>query len=984
MEHMATQLNNAQRDAVEYTDNPLLIVAGAGTGKTTVITEKIAFLVEKKNIPSQNIVALTFNDHAAKEMQERVEMRLQNSYTDITISTFHAFCQTILEQYGLDIGMSTSFKLLTEVDAWMLMRRHLHTFSLDYYRPLGNPSKHIHELLAHFSKCQDELVSPEEYLRYAESLVLDSDTALGAEKNRVTEIAHAYHRYTQLLLDEQAVDFSGLMYYTVKLLRERPNVLAELQSRYHYILVDEFQDVNWAQYQLVCLLAGDRAGLTVVGDDDQSIYAFRGASVANILRFRDDFPKAKYIVLNENYRSGQKILDTAYASIQHNNPERLEVKLSIDKRLVVGTKEQGDGVVTHLHAPTLEEEVAQTVAEIRRLHDVEHVSWDDMAILVRANAHADPFLQALSSAQVPYEFVASVGLYRQPIVMDIINFFKVVDNYHESAAVYRLLRMPCFSVGEKDLQQLTAMAKKKSVWYFDALERAQEFHLSPEGIETSAKIVSLIRAAVGRAKREKPTRVLYKFLEDSGYLSYLTQEEQKGNQIIIRQVYQLQQFFSLLSSYEEVHKDAHISDYLEYYRQSIDAGDGGELYQVEETPDSVQVMTVHAAKGLEFPYVFVVNMVEERFPTRPRGESLPLPDVLVKEGRQNTERHYEEERRLLYVAMTRAKTRLYLTSADDYGGARAKKTSRFLGEIGYAQEAVRKKEMSVAKKFIDHHGADISAGSDAAMYPLPKSFSFSQIKSYETCPYQYKLAHILKIPTKSNASLSFGQSIHMTLQRFYERVQELNRATQASLFSIDVPSTAKEASVKVPSLQELVSLYEASWIDDWYESRRQREEYYKKGKEILTLFYTSHEGHWHVPHALETPFTIMVGRHKIRGRIDRVDQLPDGTLEIIDYKTGKSKEKLIGDDKEQLLIYQIAATTLPQYRNIGRVAKLTFYYLNDNIKTTFVGADKELIKLKEKLEETIQRIHERVFDATPSAHVCGRCDFRDVCEYRAV
>lgn len=977
---MTSVLNKAQREAVEYNDGPLLIVAGAGTGKTTVITQKIAYLVENKLATPNQILALTFTDKAANEMMDRMDALLNTSYVDMQVSTFHAFCRVLLERYDLDIGLSTQFKSLTETDAWLLIRQNLRKFNLDYYRPLGNPTRHIHELIKHFSKCKDELISPQEYLDYAKELKLDKGDANVDEKTRLSEIANAYHVYNQLLLENNALDFSDLIFYTVKLLETRPNILRALQEHFKYILVDEFQDVNWSQYKLVQMLAGKDSRLTVVGDDDQSIYAFRGASVSNIMRFKDDYKNTREVVLKENYRSGQEILDVAYQSIINNNPDRLEVKLKIDKKLVSKAKQKS--FVKYLPAETGDDEAIMVAKEIQEIKAKdETATWDDFAILCRANNHAEPFLHALEAADIPYEFMASSGLFRQPLILDCINYFKLLDNYHEHSAVYRLMRLPFLEFDETDMQKFTAGARKKTINYYDMLKCAKQFGVSADGVKKCTAIRELSDEGMKKAKQELPTAVLYFFLEKSGYFAYLTRGETRGDREIIRQIYHLKQFFDYLKKYEQSVPGAHISDFMEHYAQIREAGDDGKIYQVKDTPDSVNVMTVHSSKGMEFKYVFVVNMVEQRFPARSRGDAIEVPIPLIKEQLPEGDIHYQEERRLFYVAATRAKNRLYFTSAEDYGGAQARKISRFLAEIDLAPPEKNKAEKRALIEKKEERRKKNKAEKGEFVYELPKTFSFSQIKSYNTCPYQYKLANILKIPQKSNATFSFGTTMHNTLYKFYEQVQEMNAMKQDSLFG-GVIVEKKGKGIKVPPLETLLELYEQTWIPDWFTDKTQREEYYKKGLKVLKDFYKANDGQWTVPVVLEKGFKIKIGSYILSGRLDRVDQLADGTLELIDYKTGKVKEKVSGDDKDQLLLYQMVTQTMPEYVHLGKTGKLTYYYLEHGVRTDFIGKPADLEKLQEKIIETVDQIQKKDFPATPSKFICDHCEYKDICEFR--
>ena len=911
-------------------------------------------------------------------MQTRVDEMMETGYLEMHIATFHAFCERLLQQFGLDIGLPNKFSILTDTDAWLLIRKNLDKFNLNYYRPLGNPTRHIHELIKHFHKCKDEMITPDEYLSHAQNAVLDKDIAGDEERGRLSEVANAFHVYNQLLLENNYLDFADLIFWTNKLLDIRPSILKKIQDQFKFVLVDEFQDVNFAQYALVRKIAA-KAQLTVVGDDDQSIYAFRGASVANILRFKEDFPDASEIILNENYRSAQDVLDKSYELIQNNNPDRLEEKLKINKKLSSKISSTKIKRVIHSHSRTIDEEtkfVAEEILNIKKQNKT--ATWDDFAILVRANSHVEPFIDELHRHGIPYEFLAASGLYRERIVLDALNFFKVIDNYHESASIYRLLKMPMLALSENDLQKLTLFAKKKSISYYEALKRSAEIDVSKSAQAGAQNILSIIHNGIKNARHEKPAQTLYKFLEESGYLKYLAHGEDKGERDIIRDIHHLNQFFEYIKNYESMTADANVKDFLAHFNDILESGDLGVIKQPEDTPDSVNIMTVHMSKGLEYKYVFIVNLVEERFPLRRHGDdAIQIPLELVKEHLPEGDIHYQEERRLMYVAMTRAKELLYLTSAENYGGARDKKLSRFLSELGFNVVANTSKEMK--SKIVSLNEAPATG---EFVYQVPDVFSFSQVQTYEACPYKYKLKTILQIPSEGSPSLTFGSVMHNVLHKFYSRVQELNSAEQASLFGLST-TPASEGGVRAPSLEELMQIYKDYWIPDWYKSAKQREEYYDKGIEILKNFYKSNEGQWTVPVALEKGFKIKIGGHLISGKIDRVDANAGKMLEIFDYKTGKPKEKLDTEDREQLLVYQMAVSELPEYNRFGKAEKLTYIYLTDQSRQSFIGAEKDISKLEEKMTKIFERINARDFTATPEKHTCDFCEYRDICDHRA-
>ncbi|MCK4554346.1 UvrD-helicase domain-containing protein, partial [Candidatus Parcubacteria bacterium] len=531
MNNLLEKLNKEQLKAVTHKDGPLLIVAGAGTGKTTVITQRIAYIIEQGWAKSDEILALTFTEKAAGEMEERVDKLLPIGYLDLWISTFHSFGERILKEHGLAIGLPTDFKLLNEFEQWALVKKNLDKFDLDYYRPMGNPTKFIRALIKHFSRAKDDDISPTDYLKYAEELKENLDSMLSggnikksqipnpksqtnyklqitnyknndgevnremAEQEilRINEVANAYHIYQQLLLDNNALDFGDLINYCLKLFRKRPVILEKYKQQFKYILLDEFQDTNWAQYELIKMLAVPRNNLVVVCDDDQAIFRFRGASMSNVLQFKKDYPGSKKTVLVKNYRNTQNILNLSYEFIQLNNPNRLEYqfakdnkeKMKLEKKLIA--QENSKGVIKVIQGIDLQDEVRQVVEKIADLkieyqrldaagahtnENKESISWNDFAILVRANESAKDFCNALDIAGLPYQYLASRGLYAKPVIMDIIAYLKMLDNYHESPALYRVLNLPIFDFSYQELVNFNYVANKKAWSLYTVLRDA--------------------------------------------------------------------------------------------------------------------------------------------------------------------------------------------------------------------------------------------------------------------------------------------------------------------------------------------------------------------------------------------------------------------------------------------------------------------------------------------------------------------------------
>lgn len=996
-----TSLNPEQLSAVTHGEGPLLIIAGAGTGKTKVITHRIAHLIKSGVNPGQ-ILALTFTEKAAGEMEERVDRLVPYGYSNVWISTFHSFGDRILRDNAVEIGLVHDFKVLNDAERIIFLKEHLFEFPLNYYRPLGNPTKYISAIIKLISRLKDEDVGTEEYTDYVEKMKNSPNPALppqaGKEKEgglleQQDELAKTYAKYQGLMAKHGYLDFGDQVVLPLKLFRTRPHILKRYQEKFRYIVVDEFQDTNYTQFQLVRLLSEGHGNVTVVGDDDQSIYKFRGAAISNILGFQQSYPDARLVTLTKNYRSVQPVLDSAYRLISHNNPDRLEVKSGIDKRLTsVRSKGKQPELplvgVKHLHFDTLTKE-AEAIAEMieekisrYKLQDAGFkkqdlqletcnlpLSYKDFAILVRANSDAEPFLKALDNKGIPYRFSGNQGLYSREEIRVLIAFLKAITDFNDSMSLYHLACSEVYQLKAKDLIPCHSISKGSHKPLFYVMKEISEFGvknpvnqktgqqtpISEEGLATITKLISDIEKYSQMAMEETVGRVLYSFLMDTGYITRLSQE---NSAIAVEKVQNIAKFFELAQHIENtlsVRKVAVFADYLDLL---LEAGDNPGTAEPDMEADWVQVITVHKAKGLEFPVVFMVSLVADRFPRKERREQIELPDALIKDILPSGDFHLQEERRLFYVGMTRAMNELYLTSASDYGGVRAKKISPFVLEALDMPKAevtaVKTKPMEAIKRYapVKEMMDEFPAIPDDTVLSL----SHYQIDDYDTCPLKYKYAHILKVPLLPHHSIMYGKAMHEVVSTYFR----------------------KKSDEKPASLDELITVFDANWQSEGFVTKEHETQRYETGKEAIKRFYNEQEQNGINPAAIEKDFVVDLGVNRLKGRWDLIEERKDGPY-IIDFKTSDVREQKKADKRTkeslQLMLYTLA------YRESFKKlpAGCELHFIESGLVGKAVFEEKHIKKTLDIIDEAAKGIRERDYTAKPDYLNCGYCAFNNIC-----
>lgn len=633
MNNMLDKLNERQKEAVLATEGPVLVLAGAGSGKTTVLVNRIAYMISEKHIRPWNILAITFTNKAAREMKDRIERLLGDTAKDMWIGTFHSVCVRILRSCIDLLGYNRDFVIYDTADTKTVMKECLRELDID------EKSFPVRNVLSIISNAKNDL--------------MDAATFENVYKSdyRMSIITKIYYRYQTKLRKNNAVDFDDIILNTVKILSENPDVLSKYQDKFRYILVDEYQDTNNSQYLLINLLAQANRNLCVVGDDDQSIYKFRGANIGNILNFEDDYSDVQKITLDQNYRSTQNILDAANSVISNN-------KGRMGKSLWTSN---GDGNRVYVYTGTNEYDEARYIARQIKKHFDEQGSFSDCAILYRTNAQSRVIEEMLMRESVPYKVLSGLRFYDRKEIKDIIAYLRVVYNPNDDVSLARIINEPKRKIGNATLEKARNIAREKETSLYDVISHADDYPEFKTAIKKLLSFSEIIQSLIKLKDTVTIEELTGRILNDTGYMPALVMEDTTESKTRIEN---LGEFISVITEFE---KNEETGNTLGEFLENISLVSDIDGY--DENEDSAVLMTIHSAKGLEFPIVFLSGLEEGLFPGMRSMES---------------DDDIEEERRLCYVAITRAKEQLYITktiSRTIHGKTMPTTASRFFKEI---------------------------------------------------------------------------------------------------------------------------------------------------------------------------------------------------------------------------------------------------------------------------------------------------------------
>jgi DNA helicase-2/ATP-dependent DNA helicase PcrA len=955
-----------QSEAIEHVRGPMLVVAGAGTGKTSVLIHRIARLVEQGHAKPEEVLALTYTVAAATEMRDRVRALVGKP---IHSATFHDYCNDLLTRAGKKFGV------LDEKDLWIYLRKRIHELHVEHYVRAANVGQFLSDLLGFLSRCHDELVTPERYAEYVARLergetavprvAKSKDQLSDAEViGRCQEIARVFATTERWLREENLGTFAHMITRAHEVLASDEKMLAAEQARVRFILVDEFQDANFAQIKILALLAGAEANVFGVGDPDQAIYRFRGASSAAFHLFRRHFPQTKLVVLGQNRRSTTPILQCAFAVVDKNPPVFAARDVLAYRRTPLQSaredeaKKEGKMLATFpveaisfggkdAEAP----DVAGIIEESRRRL---RCRWKDFGVLYRLHNHRDDVVQHLAEREIPFS-IENMDVSDTPEVRDLFACVAVVVDLGSDASLFRVAALPQFDVDPEQLRAaLRAIAKESR---------------DKDGVVIPLSSV-LDQVAGGRAVlesvRQAHEEVSCKGAKTRAALQLIAKQFQLNLNSAV-----LQAALKFAGDWENkaTTKSKELGEWIEYLNYFREAG-GVIPMTSKDDEDAVRLMTVHGAKGLEFAHVFILRATSPSFPASYRETLVEFPAELrdpdSAAGGDDKTLNEQEERRLFYVAMTRARDSLHLYGKQGIG--RVDKTPP-----GYMRELINNPKLQPwlrARQALPSQPEliEIAAAADAtqpegsrlaawlalpAIEGLDARLSATAVETYETCPLQFKFEREWKLARQVHAAMQYGAAMHRVLRTYYD--------------SLRLGKTRGD--------DELLQLFRDDLAASGIEDNYQRELYLKQGLEQLQDFLT---GARSVPpkEVLHTEewFDLQIAGTKVAGRIDRMDRAADGSVAIVDYKTGKARSQEDADESLQLSIYAMAAREKWGYH----VGALVFHNLEGNVPVVSRRSEFQLESAREQVLDVARGIAAGNFDPKVGRH-CNFCAFRGLC-----
>ena len=1036
-------LDEAQLAAVMHPSGPLLVLGGAGTGKTSVLVRRFLWLIEQ-GTPPGGVLALTHSSAAATDMRERLETLIDAPYEQLWVSTVHSFCAAILREEALELGLDPSFSPVTAADRLALLLERIDELSLRHHEIRGNPAPLLGSFVARIDRLKDEMVSCEDYLRHAESLDRATDGAR-ASADRELEFAGVYGQHERLLAESGSLDFGDLIIQAIRLLHEKPHVRERLAGRFGHVLVDDYQDVNFAQAALLGLLSQEHRNLTVAADDDQAIQRFRAAASKNVADFREEHPDAGVVRLLRSHRCPSRILRAATA-VTERIDERLEKRLT--------GRRGGDVRFWHCRS---ERAQAQAVArEAERLIGDKGVAAGDICVLVRSVTGEGGLVgSALEERAVPYRLAGAAAYFQRAEVRDALAWLRLLADPGDSGAVVRALSRPPVELRAVDIARLTQLARRRKLDMVAGVAAACEGpQLSPEGRERAAGFLKLYRSASPAFEEMRPDAFVHRLIERIGLRRQQLFAAQPDT---VERLVNIAKLGELASAYMQREPSATARDFARYVAAVAEAGLREEEAAPPNLPDAVQVMTMRSAKGLEFDHVFVLGLGATRMPGARRRSMEPIADTLLKEAlpAAGPRQHDAEMRRLLHVAMTRARKRLVLAWSETGEGPAARPSPFYeesraalradeevfeeelfgpaeglhstfrmmrdevldtvaqlggrLGEMrldtyldvsqGVArylelvklaaliersregqsveralpevnelllQSATAEQREAFLASALDEYIRDTEreharrdrgpvAPSEPSLEPfIPRRgdglmLSASDIETYRLCPLKYKFARVFRIPQEPTINQRFGILVHQVLERFHSQ----GGGTR----------------------DDLMDLFDAGWRRAGFGDSNDDLQFRARAVAALERYWQLDREREGRPVSFERSFSFKLGRHLLRGRVDRVDELPGGGYELIDYKTGKPRTSAQLREDVQLSLYQMGAREAWGLQTSAQ----SYYYVLDNEKVPVEHSEDELERVRTTVAEIADGIMGQEFEPTPSPEICAFCDYRIIC-----